>query len=339
MLLAAMVTIMLFREFAASMAEGRGPPGLDLVITTITPMIIVGGIIGLYDRFVVKTLLDILGWLLGVIGDAGGTLAAEMFTVTIGAIIGAMIANFQGLTMGSWWEGLKAMAPALVNVGILTLALLMVVWAICEFVCVIAKGGILLAIGLAFGPIMMVFATTSMFRDFFSKWMGFVLGAIMTMVIGFMLASIMIVFLDPLVKLYANGSAGFTDTLLVLIMTYVMKEVISAAPTIASGLVPGHLGIGAGNTSRAIALQGSAAAAMLPLKATSFASKGAQMGLRGVEKGLGTASTKASDAAGKFRKGVDGAIGKAADWRQRTENAANWKPNRPPPKPPDKPGP
>lgn len=129
---------------------------------------------------------------------------------------------------------------ALFALGVLILLLI----GIAEVLGLLLIGPFLFAVGVAFGPIMIAGLVTPWTRDYFTKWVQFlVISAGLTGVINviFTIAKKLMDSVD--VAAAIPGQPTAVGLLIVAILMMTINSMISQAPSIASALFPGHVGV------------------------------------------------------------------------------------------------
>lgn len=179
----------------------------------------------------INQLMSIYGGILTDVGRAIKTLFADV--VDVGSIL---------TSPGSWFSSLADFLATL----IFTLVILyFVLQGIAEVMGLLLFGPFLSAVGIAFGPILIVGLVTPWTTDYFRKWAQFlVVSAALTGVINVIL-SIAGSLLGPS-GLGLNQLAGAEPTaagmIIVTVLLLTVNSLISQAPTITSALLPGSLG-------------------------------------------------------------------------------------------------
>lgn len=112
----------------------------------------------------------------------------------------------------------------------------------------ILMGPFLTAIGVALGPIFIACIVTPWTREYFTRWLGFIVSAsLLTTIIGLSMSIAITLFNSFGFDQFANRDTPTAMTMLViLIILATVNALISQAPAIASALVPGSTGASKG---------------------------------------------------------------------------------------------
>jgi hypothetical protein len=211
----------------------------------------------------------------GVLTDVGKAIVS-LFENLVDPI--AMVAS-----PGAWFASLADFLATL----IFTLVILyLVLTGIAEVIGLVLFGPFLSAVGMAFGPLLIVGLVTPWTTDYFKKWVQFlVVSAGLTGVINVIL-SVATSLLGPsgmgLAELSGKGEPTAAGMIIVTVLLLTVNSLISQAPSITSALLPGSLG----------------------------AHRGAA---EGVKKAAGQSKDNAKDAMKKVDKQVGGALKKIRD--------------------------
>jgi TrbL/VirB6 plasmid conjugal transfer protein len=181
----------------------------------------------------------------------------------------------------------------LFSLAILVLLLI----GVAEVLGLLLIGPFLFAVGVAFGPIMIAGLVTPWTRDYFTKWLQFlVISAGLTGVIN-VIFTIAKQLMDTVqVGAPTNGEPTSVSLIITAILILTINSMISQAPSIASALFPGHVGVSKSSGS---------AAASAAKKAGGGMKNGAK-GARGTVNG----AINGGQAAARFLKSKLGGAGK-----------------------------
>jgi len=184
---------------------------------------------------------------------------------------------------GAWFASLADFLATL----IFTLVILyLVLTGIAEVIGLVLFGPFLSAVGMAFGPLLIVGLVTPWTTDYFKKWVQFlVVSAGLTGVINVILSVATSLFGPSgmgLLEMTGNGEPTAAGMIIVTVLLLTVNSLISQAPSITSALLPGSLG----------------------------AHRGAG---EGVKKAVGQSKDIAKDAKGKVAKQAGGALKKISD--------------------------
>lgn len=122
--------------------------------------------------------------------------------------------------------------------------LALILMGVAELLGLLLMGPFLFAVGVAFGPIMIAGIVSPWTRDYFTKWLQFlVISAGLTGVINviFTLAAAIMNSLN--VASYSSGEPTAVSLLIMAVLLLTINSMISQAPSIASALFPGHVGV------------------------------------------------------------------------------------------------
>jgi hypothetical protein len=182
----------------------------------------------------------------------------------------------------------------LFSLAILVLLLI----GVAEVLGLLLIGPFLFAVGVAFGPIMIAGLVTPWTRDYFTKWLQFlVISAGLTGVIN-VIFTIAKQLMDTVqVGAPTNGEPTSVSLIITAILILTINSMISQAPSIASALFPGHVGV---SKSSGAAVAGAA-------KKAAGGMKNGFKGARGTVNG----GINGAHAAVRFAKSKLGSSGKA----------------------------
>lgn len=121
--------------------------------------------------------------------------------------------------------------------------LVLLLIGVAEVLGLLLIGPFLFAVGVAFGPIMIAGLVTPWTRDYFTKWLQFiVISAALTGVIN-VIFSIAKQLMDKATIGTNTGEPTAVGLVIVAILILTINSMISQAPSIASALFPGHIGV------------------------------------------------------------------------------------------------
>lgn len=170
----------------------------------------------------------------------------------VGKAIGSLFTNLIDPTTmvtapGSWFSALADFLATL----IFTLVILyLVLTGIAEVIGLILFGPFLSAVGMAFGPLLIVGLVTPWTTDYFKKWVQFlVISAALTGVINVILSvagSLLGSSGLGLAELTGAGEPTAAGMIIVTVLLLTVNALISQAPSITSALLPGSLGANRG---------------------------------------------------------------------------------------------
>ncbi|MCU6502327.1 type IV secretion system protein [Rugamonas sp. A1-17] len=227
--------------------------------------------------------------LLSYVREMGGD-PVDGFLTFYGQILSAVVKSIgnAGTNYLSTWsiahplDTVTALAELIITIlfslGVAIVALM----GLAEMLGLVLIGPFLTAIGVALGPIFIACIVTPWTREYFTRWIGFVVSAsLLTAIIGICINIAISLFDFYHFDRYTNQDEPTAMTmLLLLIILTTVNSLISQAPGIASALVPGSTG----------------------------ASKGGGGGLAGAGKAL---AKRAGNTAGGVKKLISKSAGKA----------------------------
>lgn len=176
----------------------------------------------------------------------------NMYGAVFGNIGAAMSTTFDNLT--DWATAIsdsnKYMTYVLDAFTVLVFCLIIVgllISGIAEVVGLLLLGPFLFAVGVAFGPLMIAGIVTPWTRDYFTKWLQYiVISAGLTGVINviFGVATELLKAISE--PDYTSGEPAAVQLVVVTVVLLTINNMISQAPSIASALFPGHVGASKG---------------------------------------------------------------------------------------------
>jgi len=197
---------------------------------------------------------------LGQIRNIGGDA-----TLTVMDMIGAVLKLISDAISQSWSGLTKAFSVGPNVIGAIlggvadvlgTILFSLVIIALCfsslaEILGLLLLGPFLCAVGVAFGPIFCASLVTPWTRDYFGKWVGFVVGtAVLTGVLAICISIATSLFATfNFASVAGESSPNATTLLIAAIMLMSVNSLISQAPSIASALVPGSIGASRGSAA------------------------------------------------------------------------------------------
>lgn len=172
----------------------------------------------------------------------------KMYGAVFGNIGAAMSTTLDNLT--SWATAItditKYMSYVLDALVVLVFCLIIVgllLSGIAEVVGLLLLGPFLFAVGVAFGPLMIAGIVTPWTRDYFTKWLQYiVISAGLTGVIN-VVFGVAAELLKAISKTdFTSGEPAAVQLVVVTVVLLTINNMISQAPSIASSLFPGHVG-------------------------------------------------------------------------------------------------
>ncbi|CAN7642009.1 hypothetical protein [Massilia sp. LjRoot122] len=279
---------------------GKRPSMLTVIFDVGVPCVVAVFLIHTYELRILQFDDMLNPFRMAHLGAGGDNPTAKLMTLyggilaDIGRALGTLFLNVVDVTElvtkpGGWFSNLADFLATLIFTFVI---LVLVLLGVAEVMGLLLLGPFLTAVGIAFGPLLIVGIVTPWTTDYFKKWAQFlVVSAALTGVINVIL-SIAASILGPnglgLDKLVGKEPTA-AGMIIVTVLLVTVNSLISQAPTIASALLPGSLGAhkGAGQGMKQAATQ---------------AANHAKSGATATAKGLATAAkkgvkmTKAADA-------------------------------------------
>lgn len=171
------------------------------------------------------------------------TMIGKAVMETIGTLFSreSLLGAFQGKLVGNF---LDAFATIIFAIVILFIALS----GLAEVLGLVLLGPFLFAVGIAFGPIMIASLVTPWTKDYFGKWLGFIVGtAVLTGVVGISIAIASTVLSNLNISTFTADVPISVTLAASAIMIMAVNSIIAQAPSIASAMVPGSIGASQGS--------------------------------------------------------------------------------------------
>ena len=219
----------------------------------------------------------------------------DVYTAAVGNVTTAVKNAFVNTGQALNWKDLLSTSPKfmltlvdLVVTVFFSLAILVLLLiGVAEVLGLLLIGPFLFAVGVAFGPLMIAGLVTPWTRDYFTKWVQFlVVSAGLTGVIN-VIFSIAATMMEKTKVGAVDGEPTAVGLVIMAILILTINSMISQAPGIASALFPGHIGI---SRSSGDAVNKAAKKASNGTKSSAkSAGKGIAGGAKGAWKGGGMA--------------------------------------------------
>jgi type IV secretory pathway VirB6-like protein len=229
---------------------GQGGSFVDIFFDLAIPLVIAAALINSYESKMgqFNTFLDIIR---NVAPDPVAGISrfyGEVLTM-IEKSIKASITLMRETSI--WSDSFPSKFIDVLATLIFSMVIVFIVFSgLAEILGLILMGPFLFAVGVAFGPMFVATLVVPWTRDYFGKWLGFIIGAaLVTGVVGVVIG-IAATCLESL-----NISAYATDVPISItlatsgIMIMAVNSLIAQAPTIASALIPGSIGASKGSGS------------------------------------------------------------------------------------------
>ncbi|MFC5550214.1 hypothetical protein [Massilia aerilata] len=287
----ALAVVYLFYE-VLQFLSGRTTSMLQVLFDVGIPCIFAAAFISQYAMLLPKfeKLLDVFRHL-GSGGQDPFNAILDVYTVVIGKVTSAVGTAFKDMGKAFSFSKMLTVSPnfmlALVDLiatvffALAVLVLLLI--GVAEVLGLLLIGPFLFAVGVAFGPIMIAGLVTPWTRDYFSKWLQFiVISAGLTGVIN-------VIFIIAAGLMKSVGVAQNTNEptavglVIMAILMLTINSMVSQAPSIASALFPGHVGVS----------KSSGGAVVAAGKKAAEGTKNLGKGTRGTANGLVGAGQKA----------------------------------------------
>jgi type IV secretory pathway VirB6-like protein len=251
--LAASLAILYFVVEGISFASGKNPSLKASVVEIAIPVAFCSYLLLNYD----KLIADFCGQngLLAYVRTVGNNPAdalmkfyGQIMTTVVNAITDAGTTYVKTWSIAAPLDTATALVDLVVTILFALGIALVALMGLAEVLGLILVGPFLTAVGVALGPIFIACIVTPWTREYFTKWIGFVVSAsLLTGVIG-----ICVQIATTLFDTFNFGRfAGTSDPtamtmLLALIILATVNSLIAQAPAIASALVPGSTGASKG---------------------------------------------------------------------------------------------
>lgn len=244
---------MVYWIFMTIQALGQDRPMAHVIFEVGLPVVICAYLLQNYDLLISEFAgsSGFLSYIRNVGGDpVGGVI--EMYSKVLQMVALAIGTACQDLTDTFSVFTIKASLLALFDAAMAVLFAL-VILGLClsgtvEMLGLILLGPFLGAVAIAVGPIFIAGLVTPWTRDYFGKWLGFLVGsAVLTGVLGICISIASALFATFNFYEIAGTSAPSAMALLIVaIVIMTVNALIQQAPAIASALVPGSLGASKG---------------------------------------------------------------------------------------------
>lgn len=249
--------------------SGRTTSMLQVLFDVGIPCIFAAAFISQYAMLLPKfeKVLDVFRHL-GSGGQDPFNAILDVYTTVIGKVTSAVGTAFKEVGKAFSFSKMLTLSPnvmlALVDLvatvffALAVLVLLLI--GVAEVLGLLLIGPFLFAVGVAFGPIMIAGLVTPWTRDYFSKWLQFiVISAGLTGVIN-------VIFIIAAGLMKSVGVAQNTNEptavglVIMAILMLTINSMVSQAPSIASALFPGHVGVSKSSGGAVVAAGQKAAA-------------------------------------------------------------------------------
>lgn len=244
--------IYLLVEMIKSMG-GRGDPPMYVLMDTALPIGIAAALIKEYANHIqnFRSLLDSVT----SVAPAPMEGLAHFFSSTM-SMLGHAIA---GAYDNAGWGNLLGVVDLIATV-LFCLPMLYILFAgLGEIVAILLLGPFLFAVGAAFGPVFIATLVTPWTRDYFGKWVGFMVAAQMVTGVAGVAIGIAAAAFEAMnftsVEPGANEIPVAVSLGIAAIMLMSVNAILGQIPSIASALVPGTIGAsksGAGQMTQAV---------------------------------------------------------------------------------------
>lgn len=234
--------------------SGRTKSMLQVLFDVGIPCLFAAAFITQYARLMpmFEGFLDVFRNLAGnASGGAGDPFSGilNVYTTVIGKVTEAVQAAFaaSAKAVGMISGPTKIMVnliDLLLTVLFALAILVLLLIGVAEVLGLLLIGPFLFAVGVAFGPIMIAGLVTPWTRDYFTKWLQFlVISAGLTGVIN-VIFTIAKQLMDTVqVGTATTGAPTAVGLVIIAILILTINSMISQAPSIASALFPGHVGV------------------------------------------------------------------------------------------------
>lgn len=231
--------------------SGRTRSMLTVLFDVGVPCIIAALLIQSYAERLTQfeSLLDLFRKLGGDNPIAG---IMDMYGGVMKSISTAISSGFSELTTP--WQAITdpgklavGVADLLVTLFFSLVILFFVLSGIAEILGLLLMGPFLFAVGVAFGPLLIAGIVTPWTRDYFTKWVQFiVISAALTGVVGVILSIAGSMMTALGMTTYTTGQPTAVSMIILTVLMMSVNAMISQAPSITNALLPGHLGVAKG---------------------------------------------------------------------------------------------
>lgn len=232
--------------------SGRTKSMLQVLFDVGIPCIFAAAFITQYPILLPKfeKVLDVFRHL-GSGGQDPFNIILDVYTAVVGKVTSAVGDAFKDVgkafsvtkVFTSTGPMMLALVDLIVTVFFALAILVLLLIGVAEVLGLLLIGPFLFAVGVAFGPIMIAGLATPWTRDYFTKWLQFiVISAGLTGVIN-------VIFTIAAALMETVGVAKSTDEptavglVIMAILILTINSMVSQAPSIASALFPGHVGV------------------------------------------------------------------------------------------------
>jgi hypothetical protein len=233
--------------------SGRNSSGIQVLFDVGLPVVLCSYLLLNYDmlmhEFAGKD--GFLGYIRSLGGDPIASITNmygsifDMVTRAISQSCESFLKTVSVFKMGTTFLAFfDALITILFALGIVVLCLT----GLTELIGLVLLGPFLGAIAIAFGPLFIAGLVTPWTREYFSKWLGFlVASAVLTGVLGVCTTIVSTLFTSFTFGTYASAEAPVAaHMLLVVVIIMSINSLVQQAPQIASAMVPGSLGASKG---------------------------------------------------------------------------------------------
>jgi hypothetical protein len=246
-----LATMYFFFEIIRTLGKD-GRTIVAIVVDVGIPLLIAGLLISEYAPCMKK-----FGYLLDAFSNIAGPNPAgnviKMYKEVLGsignAISGAL--SLSAITKGVLGNWNAFALNALLTVLFSLIILAIVIMGIADVFALFLMGPFLFAIGVAFGPLLIAGIVTPWTRDYFTKWIQFIVAsAVLTGVVSviFKLSGELFTYMGMHEHTKAGTESTAVSMITLAIMMLAVNNLIGQAPSIASALIPGSLGVSSGNS-------------------------------------------------------------------------------------------
>lgn len=280
-------------------------PLFDVGIPCILAFLLIsqyGTYIGMFDEFLglFRYLGDPASGPNAPIASAATTSIMNMYGGILATIGGTVQQSLANLNTDGWFSVATAgfytnLVDMLVTMIFALIVLVFVLVGMADVVGLLLMGPFLFAIGVAFGPLMIAGVVTPWTRDYFTKWVQFlVASAVLTGVIQIIMKIGSAMFDSLTITGYTSADSPTAVTMVIVaILVMAINSLISQAPAIAGALVPGHLGAtkgAGGDVHKASGMAKDNAKAVGGIAGRGVA-KGGKMAIAAIQKARGKSSS------------------------------------------------
>lgn len=289
------IILLISMLFSIAMAMVSNKPFGPVVVENLLIAGIVAMILNKYGLFV-GVATDLAQSLNGTVGGTLSNAIFELTTKTFNIVGSVFEAIYKGYSCLSVYEQIAKLGELIVGLFFLGIAIILILLAFGEMLYVYLLGPVLIAIGIAVGPLFIALVISKFTKPFFDRWLSFMFSAAILQYLALLIISIMSGVMESAVKIGSSTSFAI-HAIAIAVIAHMIAKIFTQVPGIASGLTGGKTGT-MGGTAGVGAAVGAAAGAVAGIGGTiaSAANSGLASGGKGanVAAKAGSVATKAA---------------------------------------------